>query len=801
MFFLYTSPVIQADATGLFLLALLLSPFVIPPLVKKAKISEAEEIKSRYPDGFKKIIGYLGYSIDYHKAKEIINKRSEIVYAQSEYEEQKQKEAEERRIKEKAREIRRICPHATQGKSDDYIVYYEIKIRQEEKRYLEQEARARQIIKDNPLGIKAINGSSYSSESLNDSLIKKIIDNESAIHVKQKECEANEAELKRLMPQLNELKKRYPMAVVMICYRNKWSISNAEHVNRLLAESESLPQLQHEQEERLLDNESMLGKIVKKAKDYAAQENKIRAKKRLSLDFGERVAEKVMEIIEDDEKFQAFSKHLDLIEASQNSFAQETRSIFPSILEGWGWYKYQFTMEYMGEKTNDSHFKSNTLTVWQAFYQSCCFDDAISYEFYPHYKNNRSIRKRLKEDSYYNSNVWDKVISFISRIKAKYGNELFVIFANTDKLDGQAFHHNYGYIEGKLKSAGIQCGYSILSGEVDSSNRKYVVIDIITENTQIKHYCWALFHYRHIMQLGIHQGTTGIVYISMLKCFDGAEVEELNKKKIKEREEELRKAREEEERRLRDERTVSEANRIAVLYPIGFKRFFPDITSGSISASQARIIVNKKEELFGYERTLSRLKSSVSGWDTVRGIPHYFFYYYYPTRFTTVSADSQEARKLVYNFKDGYLHNRVKDLVVSKIRNTFDPTCISKLCFVCIPASTRAVHQSRYKEFSQEVAQALGMSNAYDHITITREKTPSHLGGTNVAEYSYDSSFFNGKLVVLFDDIVTRGDSLSSMKQELERLGASVICAISIGRTYSDWNGNTPKPHPYTGRL
>ena len=93
------------------------------------------------------------------------------------------------------------------------------------------------------------------------------------------------------------------------------------------------------------------------------------------------------------------------------------------------------------------------------------------------------------------------------------------------------------------------------------------------------------------------------------------------------------------------------------------------------------------------------------------------------------------------------------------------------------------------------------MADAYNYITITREKTPSHLGGTDSAEYSYDRSFFNGKIVVLFDDIVTRGDSVASMKHELETLGAVVICAISIGRTYSDWNGNVPKPHPYTGRI
>ena len=93
------------------------------------------------------------------------------------------------------------------------------------------------------------------------------------------------------------------------------------------------------------------------------------------------------------------------------------------------------------------------------------------------------------------------------------------------------------------------------------------------------------------------------------------------------------------------------------------------------------------------------------------------------------------------------------------------------------------------------------MTNAYDYITITKEKTPSHLGGSDAAEYSFNRSFFRGKIVVLFDDVVTSGGSVASMKATMESLGATVICALSIGQTYSDWNGNPRQPHPQTGRL
>lgn len=196
--------------------------------------------------------------------------------------------------------------------------------------------------------------------------------------------------------------------------------------------------------------------------------------------------------------------------------------------------------------------------------------------------------------------------------------------------------------------------------------------------------------------------------------------------------------------------------------------------------------------------------SMLKGWEKVERIPFYHFYWYYPTnKFTSeeLSNDSVAARTIVYNFKDGRHHTTVKHLVMKKIQDTFKGVDLSEFAFVCIPASTVEVNNSRYRAFSAEVCDGVGMRNGFEHISITKEKTASHLGGTDTAEYSYDGQFFKGRNVILFDDIVTRGRSMIEMKASLERLGAKVICAMSIGRTFSDWKGNTPKPHPYTGTL
>ena len=97
------------------------------------------------------------------------------------------------------------------------------------------------------------------------------------------------------------------------------------------------------------------------------------------------------------------------------------------------------------------------------------------------------------------------------------------------------------------------------------------------------------------------------------------------------------------------------------------------------------------------------------------------------------------------------------------------------------------------------------MRNAFLKIEIAKEKTPAHLSPTHESEpaqYSFDTYFFRDAKVILFDDVVTRGHSMAEFRRILENeLDAHVICAISIGRTYSDYYGDNRKPHPYTGTL
>ena len=47
----------------------------------------------------------------------------------------------------------------------------------------------------------------------------------------------------------------------------------------------------------------------------------------------------------------------------------------------------------------------------------------------------------------------------------------------------------------------------------------------------------------------------------------------------------------------------------------------------------------------------------------------------------------------------------------------------------------------------------------------------------------YDEEYFRGKYVLLFDDIVTKGETMLKYKSDMEKMGATVIGGICIGKT------------------
>lgn len=262
------------------------------------------------------------------------------------------------------------------------------------------------------------------------------------------------------------------------------------------------------------------------------------------------------------------------------------------------------------------------------------------------------------------------------------------------------------------------------------------------------------------------------------------------------------------------------AKQIAANYPLGFACLFDsnvDLDSCELSVivriidSKQRIITKESEEVEKERRRkeeerkrkeeeekrekICRMKACVSGWHITRyGFYHAYLYEYLKTT-APREADEYEwnIRHLIWAFKNDpnkqdrqYSYRAALNEIVpkyeKKLRDTFG-SLLSDMTLVCLPASSSEKNSRRWQEFSRKVCSDLSMWNAYDYIHIEQEAVPKHLGGDGKAVLSFNQSFFNGKYVILCDDIKTTGSSLQRMKHKLESMGATVICSLTIGIT------------------
>ena len=205
----------------------------------------------------------------------------------------------------------------------------------------------------------------------------------------------------------------------------------------------------------------------------------------------------------------------------------------------------------------------------------------------------------------------------------------------------------------------------------------------------------------------------------------------------------------------------------------------------------------------------AHLLECVSNWyvPTHSSIRCFSMFNYYPmTCDFEADEDEWDIRRLIWDFKANpnrpisiiqimQAHSQAARKVstqMCKCLRYFFGESINQLTLVCIPSSKKEVTARRYNDFSKMVCENLGMQNAYPYIQVTSDGEASHLGGSVKAEISIDSDFFNGKYVLLFDDVITSGRSMENLKYKLERAGAKVIAGFSIGRTIHTRQFNNP---------
>ena len=178
---------------------------------------------------------------------------------------------------------------------------------------------------------------------------------------------------------------------------------------------------------------------------------------------------------------------------------------------------------------------------------------------------------------------------------------------------------------------------------------------------------------------------------------------------------------------------------------------------------------------------------STSAFENENGIFMAARYTYIPTS-VQAAGSAWGIRKKVWRFKDG--DTATSSEVAAWVSQTLEEniSLLDQCTLVCIPASTAERTQMRYEQFSSEVCKATKMANGYKHIKLEGERLAIHEHKvaktvSRVQVLKFDRNFFNGRRVIIFDDVITKGNSFATMVDYLEEMGAIVMGGIFLAKT------------------
>lgn len=177
---------------------------------------------------------------------------------------------------------------------------------------------------------------------------------------------------------------------------------------------------------------------------------------------------------------------------------------------------------------------------------------------------------------------------------------------------------------------------------------------------------------------------------------------------------------------------------------------------------------------------------------------------YVPKAYRELATEEERSfSEWVINFKDGQ-KAQLKEgaqMVISKLRQWYGDKA-KDLVVVPVPCSSMAQYRFRFSYFCVVVANTLGQANPMQHVTILGKRTAAHRNPAHTVvkddnyEVQVDGDFFNGKKVVIVDDIVSSGRTADGFANLLEQAGAEVKGGIFFAKTKINFGDTQPETQP-----
>ena len=195
----------------------------------------------------------------------------------------------------------------------------------------------------------------------------------------------------------------------------------------------------------------------------------------------------------------------------------------------------------------------------------------------------------------------------------------------------------------------------------------------------------------------------------------------------------------------------------------------------------------------------SQLHTCVADWPQLNGGVHYKhlvdYHSYHAFGTYNLSPEEWDIREMIYNFKnnseltDPISHRQAMQKAIGMLVPVLEKTfgeLLRELTLVCIPASTAEKTAARFEEFSSLITAQTGMENGYPHVNVVVDGESKHLGDTHQPQYALDADYFKGRQVLLFDDILATGNSVTRFAEQMADAGADVVAAAVLGKTVAN---------------
>lgn len=158
---------------------------------------------------------------------------------------------------------------------------------------------------------------------------------------------------------------------------------------------------------------------------------------------------------------------------------------------------------------------------------------------------------------------------------------------------------------------------------------------------------------------------------------------------------------------------------------------------------------------------------------------------YLPVRYDATPQQEKDRRK-IYDFKNGICSLSLMERITDRINKLveLDKSHSWRICF--IPASTHLKTSLRYTRLAQYIREHTNCQ--CDIMTITKEQDglSGHIYGKKrnpAADFDICKEDVRNKNIIVFDDVITRGNTFCGTADKLENCGANLIIGLFLAKT------------------